>query len=260
MKPPQALEIDASLTVCLTPADFETLPRKDLAGATCVVFDVLRATSSMLTALAGGARAIIPVETIDEALALRQADPALLLAGERQGLRIRGAQAGGIDFDLGNSPREFTPERVRDRRIAMTTTNGTRALRACGRAAAVLVGALLNLEALAAWILRQKPRQLVVVCSGTFEEASLEDALAAGALCARIWPLYARGQLADSAHIARLLYEAAEPDFEQVFHRARNARRLSANPDLRDDVAFCLRRDVLDFAALMGPDGRVSRE
>lgn len=259
MKPPQNLQSDSTLTVCLTPADFETLPHKDLGEATCVVFDVLRATSSMLNALENGARAILPVETIDEALVRRQADPTLLLAGERQGLRIRGAQAGGIDFDLGNSPREFAPERVRGKQIAMTTTNGTRALRACGRAASVLVGALLNLEALAAGILRQRPRHLVVVCSGTFEEASLEDALAAGALCERIWPLYAPGQVADSAHIARLLYEAAKPDFEGVFRRSRNARRLAANPELRDDVAFCLRRDVLDFVAVMGPDGRVSR-
>jgi 2-phosphosulfolactate phosphatase len=259
MNPPQEPESDSSLTVCLTPADFETLPHKDLGATTCVVFDVLRATSSMLNALENGALAVIPVETIDEALAFRRSDEAVLLAGERHGLRIRGDQARGIDFDLGNSPREFTSERVRHRQIAMTTTNGTRALHACARAASVLVGALFNLDALARHILRQKPRHLAVVCSGTFEEASLEDTLAAGALCERVWPLYAQGHVADSAQIARLVYAASKPDFETTFRHARNARRLLANPELRDDVAFCLRRDVFDFVAILDPDGQVVR-
>jgi 2-phosphosulfolactate phosphatase len=248
---------DARLTVCFTPADFDALARADLTDTTCVVFDVLRATSSMLTALAGGATFILPVATIEEALAARRADPRLLLAGERGGRRIQGAQAQGVEFDLGNSPREFTPERVRGRGLAMTTTNGTRALRACARASAVWVGALLNLEALAARLLRAPPRSLAIVCSGTFEEAALEDTLAAGALVARLWPSYEAGQVSDSAEIARQLYAAAEPDFPRAFARARNARRLLADPDLHGDVAVCLRRDSLALTPRLQPDGRV---
>src|SRR4051812_10101171 len=136
--------MNCRLEVLFTPADFATLGARNLSQTTCVVFDVLRATSSMVTALAHGAAAVIPVGEISEALARRRSDPEVLLAGERDGLRISGALAGGTEFDLGNSPREFTPDRVQGRQIAMTTTNGTRALRAAAGAMNVLIGSFLN--------------------------------------------------------------------------------------------------------------------
>src|SRR5437763_16641631 len=120
-----------SLEVLFTPADFAGLRSRNLSDTLCVVFDVFRATSSMITALANGASAIIPVAEIPEALAVRQKDPTVLLAGERDGVRIRAHLAGGTDFDLGNSPREFTREKVSRKNIVMSTTNGTRALRSC---------------------------------------------------------------------------------------------------------------------------------
>ena len=122
--------LNSTLEVLFTPADFIALADRDLSATTCVVFDVLRATSSMIMALANGAKAVIPVAEISEALAIREHDWDVLLAGERNGLRIRRGLTGSIDFDLGNSPREFTREKVLGRKIAMTTTNGTRALRA----------------------------------------------------------------------------------------------------------------------------------
>ena len=115
----------------LSPLELPALARRDLRGTACVVFDILRATSTFVTALHHGAAAIIPVNEIAEAVAMRQAKPELLLAGERDGLRIRAGQSGGVDFDFGNSPREFTPERVRGKTIVSTTTNGTRALSSC---------------------------------------------------------------------------------------------------------------------------------
>jgi 2-phosphosulfolactate phosphatase len=133
-----------TLEVLFTPADFSTLAGRNLSAATCVVLDVLRATTSMTTALANGAEAIIPVAEINEAIEIRRSRPDVLLAGERDGLRITKAQTGSIDFDLGNSPREFTAERVRGKTIVMTTTNGTRALRACAGANQVLIGSFLN--------------------------------------------------------------------------------------------------------------------
>src|SRR5882762_9621943 len=101
-----------SLEVLFTPAEYNALSQRDLGDTVCVVFDVLRATSTMVTALASGASAIIPVAEISEALAIRQKQPAVLLAGERDGMRIRAEQTGGTDFDLGNSPREYIRERV----------------------------------------------------------------------------------------------------------------------------------------------------
>ena len=112
--------------VLFTPAEFRVLPDCDLSGTTCVVFDVLRATSTIVTALAAGAAGVLPVEEISEALAWRRR-PDVLLAGERGGQRISAALTGGVEFDLGNSPREFTPERVAGKLIVSTTTNVTRA-------------------------------------------------------------------------------------------------------------------------------------
>src|SRR5689334_16795337 len=116
------------LGVLFTPADFQTLRERDLSRTVCVVFDVLRATSSLVTALGNGAKAIMPVQEIGEAVALKTKESDILLAGERKGVRIQGQLSGGIAFDFGNSPREFTAEKVSGKRIVTTTTNGTRAL------------------------------------------------------------------------------------------------------------------------------------
>jgi len=238
-----------TLEVLFTPAEFNALAGRDLTLTVCVVFDVLRATSTMITALANGAEAIIPVAEISEALAIRNQRPDVLLAGEREGLRIRAALTGSIDFDLGNSPREFTPERVADQTIVMTTTNGTRALRACAGANTVLIGSFLNLAAVADWLRRERPKNLLLVCAGTVEQAAYEDALAAGALCDLVWDAYAEGGIADSAVIAREIHRAAEGNLLAAVEHARNGRRLLAVPELRGDVPACLGRDTLPLLA-----------
>jgi len=237
--------MEANLEVLFTPAEFSALQPRDLTGTVCVVFDVLRATSSMLTALAQGAARIFPVKEIAEALELQHRHPGALLAGERDGVRIRAAQTGGADFDLGNSPWEFTAARVAGREIIMTTTNGTRALQACFGAEHILTGAVLNLAAVAAWIEREKPARLLVVCAGTFEEAAYEDTWAAGALCDLVWPRFQGGAVADSAQIAREIYRVTANDADAALQHSRNARRLLANPELRGDVTICWQRDVL---------------
>ena len=247
----------STLEVLFSPAEFNALSQRDLAQTVCVVFDVLRATSTMVTALAHGAHAIIPVAEIPEALAVKAHRPDALLAGERDGVRLRAAQTGGVDFDLGNSPREFTPDRVTGRLIVTTTTNGTRALRACRTAQTVLIGSFLNLRATAEWIHQQAPPDLLIVCAGTLDQAAYEDTLAAGALCNQLWPDYAAGQVADSAFMARQLYVAAQDNLLGAFRQARNGQRLLAKPELADDLAACAQRDVLTIRAALGPDGAV---
>ncbi|HEX5398309.1 MAG TPA: 2-phosphosulfolactate phosphatase, partial [Verrucomicrobiae bacterium] len=173
------------IEVILTPAELPALAKRDLRETICVVFDVLRATSTIVTALHNGAKGIIPVSEISEALALRHSEfgirnsEFILLGGERNGMRIRAAQTGGTDFDLGNSPREYTPDRVRGKTIVSTTTNGTRALRACVGARTVLAGSFLNLAATAEFIKKLLPAQVLLVCAGTRENTALEDVLAA---------------------------------------------------------------------------------
>src|SRR5690349_8426325 len=121
------------LEVLFTPAEFEALQSRDLSQATCVVFDVLRATSTIVTALANGAASVQAVPSIPAALELKKKNPNLLLAGERDGFRITSKLTGSIDFDFGNSPREFTPNQVQDRELVITTTNGSRAIHACAK-------------------------------------------------------------------------------------------------------------------------------
>jgi 2-phosphosulfolactate phosphatase len=144
--------------------------------------DIFRATSTIVTALANGAAGIIPVAEIPGQLALRRQRPDVLLAGERDGFRIRADLTGGIDFDLGNSPREFTPTKISGRTIVLSTTNGSRALRACAHAKCVLVGSFLNLSATAQFLQQQAVSHLLLVCSGTHDQSSYEDVLGAGAL------------------------------------------------------------------------------
>lgn len=242
-----------------SPAEFETLPRRDLKDAVCVVFDILRATTTMITALRNGAEAVIPVADIPEALAVRARRPEVLLAGERMGFRIRAELTGGIDFDLGNSPREFTPERVAGRTLVMTTTNGTRALRACAGASAVLAGSFLNLRATARWIEQAKPSTLLLVGSGTFEESAFEDTLAAGAFADLLWPIYGVGDVSDSAEIARHLFRTHQRDLLGAMQFSRNGRRLLANAELQDDVRHCVQRETVGFCALLGADGAIRR-
>lgn len=248
-----------SLEVLFTPAEFSRLPQRDLSETCCVVFDVLRATTTMVTALGNGAEAILPVEEISDALTAHERRPDVLLAGERDGVRIGPDLAQGIAFDLGNSPREFTAQAVRGRTIVMTTTNGTRALRSCLAARQTLAASFLNLGATAEAIRRSGPARLLLVCSGTLEQAAYEDVLGAGALCALVWPQYQGGLVADSAHMAHELFLLARNDLASALARSRNARRLLARRELADDVSFCVQRDVQPLVAALGKDGLVKR-
>ena len=247
------------LEVLFTPADFGALDQRDLQSTVCVVFDVLRATSSMVTALSNGAEAVIPVAEIEQALKIRLDRPEVLLAGERDGLRIGSELTGGVPFDLGNSPREFTREKVQGRTLVTTTTNGTRALRACAGALEVFIGSLLNLGATAAAIEKRSPDKLLVVCSGTFEEAAYEDVLAAGALCDLIWPTPSDSGIADSAQMARLLFNLEKEDLAAAIARSRNGRRLLTRPELSGDVEFCAQRDAQPIVATLSQSGEVRR-
>ena len=249
-----------SLEVLFTPADFAALAQRDLSATVCVVFDVLRATTTMVTALDNGAAAIIPVQEIADALAVRQRQPDVLLAGERDGVRIGPELANGVGFDLGNSPREFVRSAVAGKTIVMTTTNGTRALRACQRAQHVFASSFLNLARTAKAIRQAGASGVLVVCSGTFDQASYEDVLGAGALCDLLWGAFATNRIADSAHMARELFVAARSDLATHLSRARNARRLLSRPDLREDVAFCLQQDVSPLLAVLGKDGRITSQ
>lgn len=180
--------------VALTPAELEGA---DLHAHTVVVIDVFRAATTVATALSNGCRAIIPALTPDDARARAQEFPRgeVLLAGERGGEPIEG-------FDLGNSPLEYTPDRVARRVVILTTTNGTGALLKVSGAASTVVGALVNAKAIAQRAHDQR-RTLTLACAGELGEPSLEDTVCAGVIIEAI----SRGggllELSDTAAIAR---------------------------------------------------------
>ena len=226
----------------LTPADISRLPERDLSATTCVVFDVLRATSSMITALANGAAEIFPVKTIEEARALRKAMPDGLLGGERHGERIEG-------FDLGNNPFEYAA--LAGKRIISTTTNGTIALRACERAGRVLVGALLNIAALRDDIARTRPAEVLLVCAGTFETFALEDAIAAGLLAAE----FPDAELTDAA-VTVIATARQFPTPLDGLLAARNGRALAAR-GWQDQIEWCAQ--VSRFGTIGAMNGGIIR-
>lgn len=152
---------------------------EELAGKTVVVIDVLRATTTICCALEAGAREVIPCLEIEEARRMAEQFPPdeVVLGGERGGLPIDG-------FDLGNSPDEYRPESVSGKSLVFTTTNGTRAMLRCRRAARVLLASFLNASA----VLRELAAldEIHLVCAGTEGQYSRDDILLAGLLVDRL--------------------------------------------------------------------------
>lgn len=249
------------IEVLFTPNEFSALTPERLQDTVCVVFDVLRATTSMVTALAHGARSICPVSTVAQAVAFKHRHPEAWLGGERHGWRITAKASGGIDFDLGNSPAEFTSPGIQNRILAVTTTNGTRALIAASPARLTFVSSFLNLNATAKALRSLKPASLLLIGAGTYEEAALEDTLAAGALCDALWDLYGPGHVADSALMARLLYQRlGAGNLAAALAQSLNGRRLMQLPGLSQDVAFAAQLDAFPLVAKLDADGLIRRE
>jgi 2-phosphosulfolactate phosphatase len=209
-----------------------------LRGASVVVIDVLRATSTITAALAAGAREARCFGSVSEARRARRtmAGRPTLLCGERNGLKVRG-------FDLGNSPGDFTPERCAGQTLVMTTTNGTRALERTLLARDVLVGCFLNLSAVAAY-LAAGPGDVALLCAGTEGEVSAEDVAFAGALAGEI---AGNGiALADSAQEAAQVWRTARRSLAKFLARSRGGVPL-VKIGLERDIRFCARRNRFDL-------------
>ncbi len=220
-------------------ASVEQVDRESLAGACVVVIDVLRASSTILAALASGAERIIPIA--DVATACRLARPgehkAKLLAGERHGTAVDG-------FDLGNSPLEFSPQRVQGKTIVFTTTNGTRALTAAVKADRVIVAGLTNVHAVAEAVRGEST--LVVICCGTEGSVAAEDLLCGGLLLELLGDLVDRVALNDAARMSMLLAERFGGEVES-FLRGTDHGRTLASLGFADDIAACAAVATIDI-------------
>uniref|UniRef100_A0A7C4CBM2 Probable 2-phosphosulfolactate phosphatase n=1 Tax=candidate division WOR-3 bacterium TaxID=2052148 RepID=A0A7C4CBM2_UNCW3 len=211
-----------------------------------VMIDVFRASTTITTALASGARCVLPVTDVEQAVRLIEpyrSDEAVL-GGERDSLRIDG-------FALGNSPAEYSRDAVAGRVVVFTTTNGTAALAAIAGARRVLVGCFLNLAAVAA-ALAGEP-DITIVCAGNAGRFSLEDFACAGALVARLAPRTT--QMGDGALAARAVWRSLGRSLNQNLLATEHARRLS-RLGFAADLELALRIDSIPVVPQLA-EGRI---
>lgn len=216
------------------------LPPAEWHGRVVVVIDVLRASTTIATALAHGARAIIPFESADDVVtrskSFERSD--VLLAGERKMRPIPG-------FDLGNSPREFTPDVVDGKTILLTTTNGTAALTAVQGAREIVVGSFVNLSAIVA-VLKTAIRgnvDIALVCAGAERQFALEDAVCAGRMLRALSRRLATASLSDAARAAMVLERRYARDLGALFQDAAHASRL-VEAGFAEDLTWCAGLDT----------------
>ncbi len=206
-------------------------------GDIVIIIDVLRCSSTIVTALANGTKGIIPVETLKEAWAHRRGYPEFLLAGERKGLKPKG-------FDLGNSPLEFSPETVKEKNIILTTTSGTKAICSARKGKKVLIGAFLNAKAVAEAALKIAEKEkagISIALSGKMGRFSIEDFLCAGAIISSL-PTE-KVELSDAALSALLAFQQARKSLSIIVQRGSHARYLESI-GFKEDVLFCSRMNV----------------
>ncbi len=232
------------IDVAFLPSDIR---EKNLSETVCIVLDIFRATTVIVTAMAHGCQHIIPVLTIEEARKLADQIGPVLLAGERQSIKING-------FDCGNSPFEFSKDKVQAQKIVMTTSNGTIAINSTKGAYRTLIGSFLNAEAVCTEA-KTCGKDILIVCAGTDRLFSLEDALCAGLLVQRLIEAD-HVSMTDSARGALLMYTAAKDAIAEIVSHSRNGKRLY-DLDLKSDVDYCLQTDVVDIVPKYS-EGKIS--
>ena len=217
------------LETCFSPALYEP----DLhAGSIVVIIDILRATSAICTAFANGATSIIPVAEVHEAKDFK--NRGYLVAAERDGYVL--------DFaDFGNSPFNFTRERVEGKTIVYSTTNGTGIIKMAASADAIVIGSFLNISSLTGWLINME-KDVVLFCSGWKNRFNLEDTLCAGAMAERLMESSLYSTICDSTLAAMDLWSLAKNDLSGYIEKVAQRSRLR-DKGLDDCISFCLTHD-----------------
>ena len=211
-----------------------------------IAIDVLRATSTISTALAAGAEAVQAFSSMDELMRVSEqwSPDRRLRAGERGGAKVEGCE-------MGNSPLACTPELVGGKRLFMSTTNGTRCLEKIQNAKTVLAAALINRAAIVKYLLSQQPETIWIAGSGWEGSYSLEDTVCAGAIVHALSDLAAKGQTLESlagndeAFAAVALYAQWQDRLVDLLCNATHGQRL-LRLDCLDDLKYCAQLDTLD--------------
>ncbi len=215
-----------NVEVCSTPGEYEYFKGEyDIV----VVIDVLRATSAICAAFENGIRSIIPVATIEEAQDYK--DRGYLVGAERKGQIVEG-------FDFGNSPYSYMNPDFVGKDVVLSTTNGTKALSMASDAPTVVVGSLLNLDALCVWLEKQD-QNILCLCSGWQDKFNLEDTICAGAICNYLINTGKYTSNEDSSIAAKYLYLSAWGNPLGYLKSSSHRRRLK-NLDLNEDIKYCL--------------------
>lgn len=217
------------LEICFSPAIY---PLHADDENVVVVVDVFRATSAICTAFHNGVKQIIPVSTVEEAREKKQ--EGYLVASERDGYVL--------DFaDFGNSPFNFTPEKVKGKEIVYSTTNGTRCIHLASHSKAVVIGSFLNLTALSDWLIRhQSP--VLIFCASWKDRFSLEDTVFAGALAQTLLNSGKFKTVCDAVTAAVDLWNLAGGNLKGYMQKTAQKERLAAK-GLDDCIDFCLEVD-----------------
>ncbi len=229
------------------------LTPKTTAADCAIAVDVLRATSTMVTALAAGAEAVQVFSDLDKLLQASEqwAPEKRIRAGERGGAQVEG-------FDFGNSPLDCTPERVQGRRLFISTTNGTRALQQVEGAPIVLAAALINRHAVVQYLLEHQPETIWIVGSGWEGSYSMEDTVCAGAIADSLAKELG-GSLDDLAGndemIAAIsLYRQWQDSLLELLQHASHGKRL-LRLNCHEDLQYCSQTDVLTVVPIQREPG-----
>jgi 2-phosphosulfolactate phosphatase len=219
-----------NIEVCLTPALYNLFENDD---AIVVIIDVLRASSAICTAFSNGALTIIPVAEIHEAKEYKS--KGYLVAAERDGYVL--------DFaDFGNSPFNFTPEKVEGKTIVYSTTNCTRIIDLVSSSYMTVVGTFINFSALTNWLMKQD-RDVILFCAGWKDKFNLEDTICAGAIAEKLLDSLLFSTICDSVHAATDLWRAARPDILLYIEKAAQRSRLR-DKGLDDCIDYCMTFDL----------------
>ncbi len=213
------------IEVCFTPAVFHEFENP---GAIVVIVDILRATSAICAAFMNGASRIIPVATLEEAQDYK--NKGYMVAAERDGI-VR-------DFaDFGNSPFNFTRERIAGKEIVYSTTNGTNCIMLAKNNYRALIGAYLNISAIAEYVIKQK-RDLLILCAGWKNKFNLEDTLFAGALAGLVLANDRYYTICDSTVASMDIWNMAKSNLLGYVEKAAQRHRLKKNK-LDDVIEYC---------------------
>lgn len=229
--------IKAKLETCFSPALYNP---EGHGNSIIVIIDILRASSSICTAFANGALSIIPVSDANEAKNYKS--KGYLVAAERDGFIL--------DFaDFGNSPFNFSRERVEGRTIVYSTTNGTGIINLASAGYMIVIGSFLNLGALTRWLINEK-KDVLLFCAGWKNRFNIEDSVCAGSIAEKLINSGSFSTICDSTLAAMDLWSLAKPDISSYMEKAAQRSRLR-DKNLDDCIEFCLTPDFTDKIPVM---------